>query len=269
MINTLVHADGIVVVPRGVQGLEAGTDVDVRLYRNIAEIERTIFSIGSHDMTLDILAQFLVKKSRRLVSVNAGSQGGLVALRRAEAHFAGSHLLDPETGLYNLSYIKEYLPDIPVSIYDWVGREQGLMVQKGNPKGVRSLKDLERPDVNYVNRQRGSGTRVLLDYQLGKLGISSVVISGYQLEEFTHLAVAADVKSGRADCGMGITAAANALELDFIPLFTEQYQLVIPRSVLEDHLLDPIFELAQDPEFRQAVMRLPGYDVSQMGKLVK
>jgi putative molybdopterin biosynthesis protein len=203
-----------------------------------------------------------------LVSVNAGSQGGLIALRRGEAHFAGSHLLDPETGIYNQSYIKTYLPDCPVSVFGWVGREQGLIVAKGNPRNITSLEDLKRPDVSYVNRQRGSGTRVLLDYYLGKLGISEETVTGYEQEEFTHLAVAAAVKSGRADCGLGITAAANALGLDFVPLYTELYQLVIPNSVLESKLLDPIFDLAMDGEFRSAILKLPGYDVSQMGKQI-
>lgn len=265
MINTLVHADGIALIPRGIQGLDAGSEVDVRLYRSMKDIEQTVFAIGSHDLTLDILAQFLAHRSRRLVSVNAGSQGGLIALRRGEAHFAGSHLLDPETGIYNQSYIKTYLPDCPVSVFGWVGREQGLIVAKGNPKNIKTLADLQRADISYINRQRGSGTRVLLDYYLGKLGISDEKITGYEQEEFTHLAVAAAVKSGRADCGMGITAAANALGLDFIPLYTEMYQLVVPDIVLESRILDPLFDLAQDREFREAILKLPGYDVSQMG----
>jgi putative molybdopterin biosynthesis protein len=269
MINTLVHADGIVVIPRGIQGLDAGADVEVRLYRSQKEIDQTIFAIGSHDLTLAILAQYLAKKSRRLVSVNAGSLGGMIALRRGEAHFAGSHLLDPNTGEYNKSYIQDYLIDTPVSVFGWVGREQGLIVSKGNPKKIQSLQDLVRADISYINRQRGSGTRVLLDYHLGKFGIPTEKVTGYQQEVFTHLAIAAAVKSGRADCGLGIVAAATALELDFVPLYTEQYQLIIPKSVLESHLLDQLFELAQDSEFKNAIMRLPGYDISQMGRLIE
>lgn len=266
MINSLVHADGIVVIPRGTQGLEVGADVNVRLYRNLDEIHQTILAIGSHDMTLDILAQHLAYKSRRLVSVNAGSQGGLIALRRGEAHFGGSHLLNPQTGEYNLRYIREYLPGLPVTLFDWVGREQGLIVAPGNPKQIHSLADLARSDITYVNRQRGSGTRVLLDYHLSLLGLESTQIQGYQQEEFTHLAVAAAVQSGRADCGLGITASAQALGLDFVPLYTEIYQLVVPNQVLETHLLDPLFELAASDAFRQAVLALPGYDVSAMGR---
>ncbi|MEW6094596.1 MAG: molybdopterin biosynthesis protein [Chloroflexota bacterium] len=276
VISSLVRADGIIILPRGVQGAEAGEVVDIHLYRTKAELERTIFCIGSHDMTLDLLAQFLSRRDRRLASVNVGSQAGLVALKRGEAHMAGSHLLDPETGEYNLSYIRQYLGGVPVKVYGFVGREQGLMVRRGNPKGVKGLGDLGRPEagpepsrrVRFVNRQRGAGTRVLLDYELTKMGIAAGSIQGYNQEEYTHLGVAAAVASGRADCGLGIPAAAQALDLDFVPLFQETYQLVIPSTFAEGVLLAPLFEVMRDPEFRQAVTAMPGYNVSEMGKLM-
>ena len=283
VITSLVRADGLVLLPRGTQGAEAGEQVQVRLYRPRAELDKTIFCIGSHDMTLDLIAQFLAKHDRRLVSANVCSQGGLVALRRGEAHLAGSHLLDPETGEYNISYIRQYLPDVPVKVVTLVGREQGLLVKRGNPKGVKSLADLSRPGacpepsrraesdaerVHFVNRQRGAGTRVLLDYQLNLLGIAPDAIIGYNQEEYTHLGVAAAVASGRADCGLGIAAAAKALELDFIPLYQERYDLVFPKKFAESELLAPLFAVLENSEFRAAVAALPGYDVSEMGKLV-
>jgi len=268
VITSLVRADGLVLIPSGTQGLEAGTQVSVRLYRSPMDLEQTIFTIGSHDLTLDLLAQYLAEHDRRLVSVNTGSLGGLVALRREEAHFAGSHLLDPQTGIYNLTSISQYLPGIPVRVVEWVGRTQGLLIRKGNPRQITSLQDLVRPDVRFVNRQRGSGTRVLLDYHLGGMGISPEAIQGYSQEEYTHLAVAAAVQSGRADCGLGIAAAAKALDLDFVPLFDEQYHLVIPRRNLVGGLLDPLFKVAQSPAFRKAVSALPGYDVSAMGQIL-
>ncbi len=267
VITSLVRADGITILPRGVQGLPAGADVKVRLYRSPAELKRTIFAIGSHDMTLDVLAQFLAVRGRRLASSNAGSQGGLIALSRGEAHFAGSHLLDPELGEYNLSYIRKYLKGTPVKVVDLVGRQQGLIVQSGNPLQINQLADLVRPGVTFVNRQRGAGTRVLLDYHLALLGVDPQVIAGYQQEEYTHLAVAAAVASGRAACGLGIAAAANALDLDFIPLFQEQYQLVVPQEYFESDLLAPLWEVLQDANFRQIVASLPGYDITLMGKL--
>jgi putative molybdopterin biosynthesis protein len=266
VITSLTRADGIVVLPPGVQGLEAGAPVKVRLYRNPAELEKTIFAIGSHDLTLDLLSQYLAPLGRRLASSNAGSLGGLVALRRGEAHLAGSHLLDPETGEYNLPAIRQYLPGVPVAVYGWVGRSQGLLVQKRNPKEIHSLADLARPDVTMINRQRGAGTRVLLDYHLAQLGIDPQQVRGYEHEEYTHLAVAAAISSGRADTGLGVAAAAQALDLDFVPLYQERYELVIPQEFLEGDFLKPIFDLARREDFRRAVAKLPGYDVACMGE---
>jgi putative molybdopterin biosynthesis protein len=268
MISTLARADGIVMIPRGVQGLEAGSKVRVRLYRAPVELERTLLAIGSHDMTLDLLAQYLGQRGRRLVSSNAGSLGGLAALRRGEAHLAGSHLLDPQTGEYNCSYIMQYLGGTSVTLLDWVGRTQGLLVPRGNPKGITGLGDLARADIRFVNRQRGAGTRVLLDYQLSRLGIQTEQVRGYDQEEYTHLAVAAAVSSGRGDCGLGVMAAASALGLDFIPLFSERYQLVVPTRFYEGELFSPLRALMGDADFRQAVERLDGYDISRMGQIV-
>ena len=282
VITSLVRADGLVILPRGIQGAEAGEQVTVHLYRSKAEIERTIFCIGSHDMTLDLLAQFLAGYDRRLASANVGSLGGLVALKRGESHLAGSHLLDPETGEYNLAYIRQYLPGVPVKVYGFVGRQQGLIVRKGNPKGIKGLGDLTRPEacpaksskgepsrrVRYVNRQRGAGTRLLLDYHLNRSGIVASSIQGYSQEEYTHLGVAAAVASGRADCGLGIPAAAQSLNLDFIPLFQETYQLVIPKIYAESELLAPLFAVINNKDFHDAVAAMPGYNIGEMGKLV-
>jgi len=268
VITSLVRADGIAIVPSGSQGMPAGEKVNVRLYRSPKEIERTIFAIGSHDITLDVMAQFLAARDRRLASANVGSLGGLVALRRGEAHLAGAHLLDPESGEYNLPYIRQYLPGVDVQVMTLVGREQGLLLPKGNPKAVESLGDLTNPEVSMVNRQRGAGTRILLDYHLEQLGLKSEDIQGYDHEEFTHLAVAAAVASGRADCGLGIAAAAKALELDFIPLFKERYDLIIPKEYLESALLTPLMAVLEDPAFRKLVASLPGYDLTHMGKII-
>jgi putative molybdopterin biosynthesis protein len=240
----------------------------VRLYRSQNEIDQTIFVTGSHDLTIDIMAQFLFQGGRRLAAANVGSLGGLVALSRREAHLAGSHLLDPETGEYNLAYITQYLPGVPVRVITLAGRSQGMLVPKGNPKGIRSLADLTRAGVTFINRQRGSGTRVLFDYHLGKLGISPENVEGYQNQEFTHLAVGAAIASGRADCGIGIAAVTRSLDLDFVPLFAERYDLIIPQEHAESPLLAPLLELLGDEQFKGMVARLPGYDVTRMGELV-
>ncbi len=268
VITSLVQADGLALIPRGAQGMEAGEEVSVRLYRSKSEIEKTIFCIGSHDLTLDLISQFLADQDRRLTSANVGSQGGLIALRRGEAHLAGSHLLNPESGEYNISYIRQYMPDIPVKVVALVGREQGLLLQRGNPKAIKGLEDLPRSDIRFINRQRGAGTRLLLDYHLKLMAIPPERIVGYGQEEYTHLGIAAAVASGRADCGLGIAAAAQALDLDFIPLFQERYDLVIPQRFARTDLLAPLFELLADGVFRRAVSQLPGYDVSVMGTII-
>ena len=272
VITSLVQADGLALIPSGVQGMEAGEQIKVHLYRSRAEIEKTIFCIGSHDLTLDLMAQFLAEHNRRLASANVGSQGGLVALRRGEAHMAGSHLLDPQDGSYNISYIRQYMPNVPVKVIALVGRDQGLIVKQGNPKGIKSLGDLagksQEGGVQFVNRQRGAGTRVLLDYHLNLMTIAPESIAGYNQEEYTHLGIATAVASGRADCGLGIAAAAQALDLDFIPLFQERYDLVIPKQFADDNLLAPLFDLLADSRFREAVSHLKGYDVSVMGTVI-
>ena len=268
VITSLVRADGIVHIPRFLEGVEAGQDVTVELYRDVSEIDRTIVHIGSHDLCLDLLAQFLADAGRRFSSANAGSLGGLLAVGRGDAHLAGSHLLDPLTGEYNISYVKKYLPGLPVVLMTFVEREQGLIIAPGNPKGITGLADLARDDVRYVNRQRGAGTRVLLDYHLEKLGIAPEQVHGYAREEYTHLAVAVAVQSGAADCGLGIAAAAHALNLDFIPFAKERYDLVIPRVHYESHLLRPLLDLISGPELRRVVAGLPGYDTAHMGEIV-
>jgi len=266
VITSLVRADGIVRIPRLSEGLQAGDGVTVHLYRAPEEIDRTIVAIGSHDLCLDLLSQFIAEKSAmRLASANVGSLGGLIALGRGEAHLAGTHLLDPDSGEYNVSYIKHYLPDTPIVLMTFVYRDQGLIVPKGNPKKIRTLADLER--VSFVNRQRGAGTRVLLDFEIGKIGLSPELIRGYAREEYTHLAVAAAVASGVADCGLGIHSAASALDLDFLPLFKERYDLAIPKQFFELELMRPLLETINDSGFRDSVKKLAGYDIREMGNI--
>jgi putative molybdopterin biosynthesis protein len=268
VITSLVRADGIVKIPAGTQGYAAGTNVHVRLYRTPEEIERTILAIGSHDLTLDLIAQQLATRGMRLSSASVGSLGGLVALERGEAHLAGSHLLDPLTGEYNMSYIRKHLPDTSVVVVELVRRWQGLILSSGNPKEIQDLQDLIREDVTFVNRQRGAGTRVLLDYQLSQLNLEPGEIRGYEREEYTHLSVAATIAAGRVDCGLGIQAAAVALGLDFMPLYRERYDLVIPKEHFEGELLAPLLEILVSDRFADEVNELAGYELERPGEVL-
>ncbi len=267
VISTLVKADAFLRIPSLSEGINAGEEVEVELLRPAAEIAHTIVFSGSHDLSIGLLEDCL-KRARpdlKISAANVGSLGGLLALQRGEAHVAGTHLLDPKTGTYNLVDIRRHLRQRDVVVVNLVVREQGLIVAKGNPKHIRDLRDLRRQDVRFVNRQPGAGTRVLLDYKLAKLRLRPERIRGYEREEFTHMAVAMAVASGLADCGLGVRSAANALGLDFIPIEHEDYDLVFRRDFHASEAGQALLTAMRSEEFRHAVTRLGGYDVSRTG----
>lgn len=270
VIMSLVRADGLLRIPRFSEGVDSGTLVEVELRRSLEEVKSTILAIGSHDLSLDLLASLLHKyyPAMRLSSAPVGSLGGLVALKRGEAHLAGCHLLDEATGEYNLPYVRQVLDEQAIVLVNLVYRQQGLIVAGGNPRQIGSLNDLLRKDITFINRQRGSGTRLLLDYELKKAGLDANKINGYGREEFSHTAVAAMVASGVADVGLGILAAARALGLDFIPLLKERYDLVIPQSYYESPLLQPLLDIIRGKEFQELVLALGGYDTSETGRVL-
>jgi putative molybdopterin biosynthesis protein len=271
VLTSLVRADALLVVPARLEGHHAGEEVTVRLLRGVGEIERTIVVTGSHDLVLDLAASTLRDRdpSVTLASSNVGSLGGLTALRDGLCHLAGSHLLDPESGEYTLPYLEKLLPGRDVAVVRLVHRDQGLIVAPGNPTGITGIEDVAERGLRYVNRQRGAGTRMLLDHQLVQHGIEPGTIEGYRREEHTHLAVAAAVAAGRADCGLGVLAAARAFGLDFVPVAKEPYDLVLLEDSVDDELLAPLFELLESEDFRDAVTALGGYDVAEMGRRVR
>ncbi len=271
LLMSLVRADGFVRIPAMSEGIGAGSEIDVELMRSKNDIEHTIVCIGSHDNALDLLANILKKRfpNLSLSSAHVGSMGGLMALRKGEAHMAGTHLLDEETGEYNTPFIKKLLPSNRLLLINLVYREQGLLVRKGNPKNINGFKDLTRNDVVFVNRQSGAGTRLLTDKCLRELGISPVDVKGYEREEYTHMGVASAVLTGVADTGLAILASARALDIDFIPVAKERYDLAIPRDFLETDMLRRLLSIIrEDIEFRETVKGLGGYDVSEMGKVM-
>jgi putative molybdopterin biosynthesis protein len=271
VLMSLVRADGLARIPAMSEGIGAGAEVAIELLRPKRDIERTIVCIGSHDNALDLLANTLKKKfpELNLSSAHVGSMGGLMALKRGEAHMAGTHLLDEETGEYNIPFIRKLLHDRRILLLNLVYREQGLLVPKGNPKNINGFEDLTRADVVFVNRQSGAGTRLLTDKCLRDLRINPKDVQGYDREEYTHMGVASAVLTGLADTGLAILASARALDLDFIPVAKERYDLAIPREFFETDMIRRLISiLRDDSEFRETVRMLGGYDVSDMGKIL-
>ncbi len=264
---SLVRADGFCVIPQSSEGVEAGEKVTVELYRTMDEIDHTVVAIGSHDLILDVMADLMpaLYPGNYLSSTHVGSMGGLMALRRGEAHLAPTHLLDEETGVYNIPTLKRMFTE-PMALIKGVDRIQGILVKKGNPLGIRGIADL--PGVHYVNRQRGAGTRVLFDYLLKKEGISADAIRGYDREAATHMAVAAAIAGGDADAGMGIESAARAMGLDFIEVGPEEYDFAVPVRFLELLHVQRFLDVLKSREFAERVEALGGYSLRQTGTVL-
>lgn len=262
--TSLVRADGIGEVPRNVEGMESGEKIRVKLLKKLEEIENTLVSIGSHDLIMDVIADKL-----ELSSAHVGSMGGIISIRKKEAHIAPIHLLDEETGIYNISYVKKYIPNENTVIIKGVQRIQGFIVPKGNPKNIKTFEDLTRDDVVFINRQRGSGTRVLLDYKLKEGNIDSSNIKGYDLEYNTHMDIAQGVKSGNADVGLGVYSAAHALDLDFVEVAYEDYDFLIYEKSLEDSRIKKFIEIIESDQFKTQLESMGGYRLERTGEIIR
>jgi len=271
MITTMTKAQAVAYIPENAEGAEAGETLSAELLAPRSELDRVLVHVGSHDNTLDLLANELMglPEPLRLVSSHAGSMGGLTALKAGSALFAGSHLFDPDTRDFNFPFIERYLEGLPVAVVNLAIRHQGLIVAKGNPLGIKGVDDLAREDVTFINRQRGAGTRILLDHHLKVAGIAPTSVCGYANEEFTHMAVAVNVLTGAADCGLGIYAAAKALDLDFVPLAHERYDLVIPARFLEDERIITLLALIRTDEVKRKIAALGGYETDLTGQEMK
>ena len=267
VLTSLVRADGLLVVPAALEGHDAGAEVEVRLLRDLDAVERTIVAIGSHDPVLDLAASLLRARDplQTLVSGPVGSLGGLVALRDGLCHLAGCHLLDPDTGEYTLPWIERVLP----------GRARRRRPARPSRAGADRRAPATRsastasptsPRLRYVNRQRGAGTRVLLDHELERPGIDPPSVDGYEREEPTHLAVAAAVAAGRADAGLGVMAAARAFGLDFVPVAREPFDLVMLPG---EPAVAPLLDLMEDDDFRAQVEAMGGYSTAETGRQIR
>lgn len=269
-ITTLSRAQAVARIPAAAEGAEGHERLTAELTVPPALLDRIVVCVGSHDNTLDLLADELMGRDDpfRLASTHVGSMGGINALRNGSCHFAGAHLFDPETGDYNFPFIARFLEGVPVTVVNLAIRHQGLIVAPGNPMGIQGVQDLARKGVRFINRQRGAGTRILLDWHLREAGISPAEVAGYDKEEYTHMAVAANVLTGAADCGLGIHAAAKALGLDFVPLARERYDLLIPNAFLEEPRVRAVLDLLHTPAFAERIGNLGGYETTLMGRVM-
>ena len=270
VVSSFMKADGMVEVPQGTEGYTAGEEIRVRLLTEKQQLKNTLVVIGSHDPLLDELADLIHRENRRLFlsSAHVGSMGGIMAVRRGEAHAAGIHLLDTETGEYNRSFIKKYFPHGGVYLVRCVGRQQGLMLQKGNPLSITSFSDIVKEGLRYVNRQKGSGTRILTDYLCEKEGIDPDCIYGYEREELTHNAVAVQIAGGSADAGMGICSAAKLYDLDFLPICVEEYDLLIPEKVWNSSMVKQLIRTLKSDAFRERIEAMGGYTLDRPGEII-
>lgn len=267
-ITTLVNADGVVRVPQNVEGIGEGEKVRIELLKDIKEINNTIISIGSHDIVMDIINDELVKESLgkvHLSSTHVGSFQGLLSIEKGECHVAPIHLFDVESESYNIPFINKYI-DKDVALIKLVKRTQGLIVKKGNPLNIKSVKDLV--NIRYINRQKGSGTRILFDYLLNKNNINRSEINGYEREEFTHMSLAKAIENGDADCGLGVYSAAHTFDLDFIPICEEDYDLLLQKDMIESEYITHLLNTIKSESFKKKVEDLGGYNLDNIGEIV-
>ena len=271
VVSSFMKADGILEVPQGLEGYEAGSEVNIRLLCPVEKLRNTVVVIGSHDPLLDELGDMLhvTDDNVYMSSSHVGSMGGIMAIRRGEAHAAGCHLLDTVTGDYNLSFIRKYFPKGGVKLIRCVGRQQGLMVAKGNPLNIQKFSDIANEGVRYVNRQKGSGTRILTDYLCKQENLNVDAIYGYDREELTHTSVAVQIASGSADAGMGIYSAAKLYDLDFIPICIEEYDLIVPDHAWETPQVQQMIATLKSEEFKNKILSLGGYTVENPGEIIE
>lgn len=259
-ISSVSNADGILVVPENLEGFEEGAEVDVELLVGKEDIQNQILFIGSNDPVLEKAFNiFNVENAPYHFGViNSGSFGGLLSLERGECQITATHLFDESSGTYNEAFIRKVVSR-DIIVYKFLKREQGLMLRHENSKRIKSIEDITKPNVAFVNRQKGSGTRVFLDYILKEKVIDTSSINGYENEEFTHIAVASAVKEGIADCGMGIRYVADIFGLEFIPVQEEDYDLVFTRDFYFSKNGEALIKILESKEFKDYLGKLKGY----------
>jgi putative molybdopterin biosynthesis protein len=266
---SLINADGVLTIPKEYEGIEKGETVEIELMTDIKNIENTIVSIGSHDLIIDLIRDELHRKypEYSISSAHTGSMGGIMALRNGETHIAPIHLLDEKSGEYNEAFIKKYFKGRNIAYIKGVKRQQGLIVQKGNPREIKEFKDIGKEDLVFINRQKGSGTRILTDYLIKENSMDRSQVIGYDREGNTHMAVSSAVASGTADVGIGVYSAGQIMDNDFIGITEEEYDFALDAELLEDEKIKKFISILKDENFRKRLEKLGGYNTESSGEV--
>ncbi len=264
---SLVKADGLLEIKKNSEGFYSNKEVEITLLKDVNDIKKSLVVVGSHDILLDKVNDLMNVNDYHLSSSHIGSFGGVLAIKSKGCHISPVHILNDD-GVYNEFILENYLDNDYVLVRGVI-RTQGLYVKKGNPKNITSLKDLKKENITFVNRQRGSGTRMLLDYLLKEEKINPEDIKGYEFELSTHTLVASSVKDDRFDAGIGIMSVAKINNLDFIPLGDEKYDFIVLKEVLETPLYQEFLQTIKSNEFKEALNKIGGYEIHNIGDIIK
>lgn len=269
LMSSLAYADGIVRIPEELEGIEEENEVDCELLINPEILDGRITIIGSHDILLSILRDLLREKDPRseLLSVACGSLSGIVAFKRGIADLVTTHIFDPEERAYNVPILKRLLGDKRWTLINLAKRSLGIVVRKGNPKGIKSIEDIALKRAKFINRQVGSGTRILFDLYLKEKGIQKESIDGYEKEESSHMKVGVMIKMGAADCGITTLTVARLFDLDFIPLAEEDFDLLVSEEILNDVSFRKLYDIISSSVFKDRLSSLGGYNLSETGQI--
>jgi putative molybdopterin biosynthesis protein len=265
-LSFTVPADGYIA---GTAGRQTGATIDVTLSRDRDAIEQEI-SVAGCDPAIFLAGEHLRRHKDRtsVVGWTMGSMAALESLQRGEVHVAGMHLFDPVTGESNMPFLRRFLKGSGYEVVTFATWEEGFLVRSGNPLSIRTAADLAEPMVTLMNREEGSGARLLLDQRLRASGVEPARVRGYDRIASTHVDVARAIAQRQAEVGIGIRSAAQQFSLDFIPLQTARYDLVVPKSYLKSHpTLTHLFETLVSRPFRNEIASLGGYDTSETGKV--
>ncbi len=269
VFSSMANADGLIRIPENIEGYNENEEVQCEIIGEEKSFEQRLHIIGSHDLSLDIIRDMIKARhpSLDVISTHTGSLSGIFAFKKGVTQLCTTHILDEDEKIYNIPILKKYLSDMPFILFHIAKRMQGLLVKKGNPKNIKNIGDLTRPDIKFINRQTGSGTRILFDSMLKEQGVEKHLIRGYDREESSHTAVGILIRESIADAGIAIHSISKIFSLDFTPLAEEDYDLLVTKEFAEDERFKLLMESITSDEFKNKLAEMGGYDTKDTGKI--